>query len=165
MCVFRAEGAFSFTRAQRRSASLDRFAAVSKEADTRLAGIGLLVRGRHALYVSALAALLASRGARVWEAHEGAPLRVPRGADVAILESPLPSELRALADRGVAVIVLAERAEPADALAAAQLGARALLPKNCTLAELSDCYKERDRRRPGAPAARRSHPGSARCWN
>jgi serine-type D-Ala-D-Ala carboxypeptidase/endopeptidase (penicillin-binding protein 4) len=102
-----------------------------------LAGIGLLVRGRHALYVSALAALLASRGARVWESHAETPPRVPRGADIAILESPLPSELRTLADRGVTVIVLAERAEPVDALAAAQLGARALLPKNCTLGELS----------------------------
>ena len=122
---------------QRRSASLDRFAAISKEADTRLAGIGLLVRGRHALYVSALAALLASRGARVWESHEGTPPRVPRGADIVILESPVPSDLRTLAGRGVSVIVLAERAEPADAMAAAQLGARALLQKNCTLAELS----------------------------
>ena len=115
---------------QRRSASLDRFAAISKEADTRLAGIGLLVRGRHALYVSALAALLASRGARVWTSHDGTSPRVPRGADIAILESPVPSELRTLASRGMAVIVLTERAEPADALAAAQLGARALLPKN-----------------------------------
>ena len=35
------------------------------------------------------------------------------------------------------VIVLAERAEPADALTAAQLGARALLAKNCSLAELT----------------------------
>jgi D-alanyl-D-alanine carboxypeptidase/D-alanyl-D-alanine-endopeptidase (penicillin-binding protein 4) len=87
--------------------------------------------------VSALAALLASRGARVWEAHEGSPLRVPRDADVVILESPLPADMRALADRGVALIVLAERAEPADSLAAAQLGARALLPKNCTLADLT----------------------------
>ena len=95
------------------------------------------MRGRHALYVSALAALLASRGARVWEAHDDAPLRMPRDADVAILESPLPAELRALSNRGVPVIVLAERDVPADALAAAQLGARALLPKNCTLADLS----------------------------
>jgi D-alanyl-D-alanine carboxypeptidase/D-alanyl-D-alanine-endopeptidase (penicillin-binding protein 4) len=87
--------------------------------------------------VSALASLLASRGARVWESPAGAPARMPRGADVAILESPLPSELRAIASRGVPVVVLAERAEPADALAAAQLGAGALLAKNCTLAELS----------------------------
>ena len=57
-----------------------RFAAVSKEADTRLAGIGLLVRGRHALYVSALAALLASRGARVWESARAARRRGCRAA-------------------------------------------------------------------------------------
>ena len=151
-CVFRDGGAFSISRrVQRRSASLDRFAAISKEADTRLAGIGLLVRGRHALYVSALAALLASRGARVWESHEGTPPRVPRGADIVILESPVPSDLRTLAGRGVSVIVLAERAEPADAMAAAQLGARALLPKNCTLAELSIAIRSATAARPGAP--------------
>ena len=79
-------------RAQRRSASLDRFAAVSKEADTRLAGIGLLVRGRHALYVSALAALLASRGARVWEAHDGARRACRATPTWPILESPLPAD-------------------------------------------------------------------------
>lgn len=79
------------------------------------------MRGRHALYVSALSALLASRGARVWEAHDDAPPRMPRDADVAILESPLPADLRALSNRGVPVIVLAERDEPADALTAAQL--------------------------------------------
>jgi D-alanyl-D-alanine carboxypeptidase/D-alanyl-D-alanine-endopeptidase (penicillin-binding protein 4) len=89
------------------------------------------------LYVSALAALLESRGAHVWEAHDTAPPRVPRGAVVAILESPSPSDLRAVAGAGPAVIVLAERAGPDDALAAAQMGARALLAKNCTLAELT----------------------------
>ena len=52
------------------------------------------------------------------------------------------------------VIVLAERAEPADALAAAQLGARALLPKNCTLAELSVAIRSAICRRPGAASAR-----------
>jgi D-alanyl-D-alanine carboxypeptidase/D-alanyl-D-alanine-endopeptidase (penicillin-binding protein 4) len=56
---------------------------------------------------------------------------------VAILESPLPSEVRAVAAGGTPVIVLAERAEPRDALSAAQLGASALLAKNCTLAELT----------------------------
>ena len=40
------------------------------------------------------------------------------------------------------VIVLAERAEPDDALAAAQLGARALLTKNCTLAELAIAIRD-----------------------
>jgi D-alanyl-D-alanine carboxypeptidase/D-alanyl-D-alanine-endopeptidase (penicillin-binding protein 4) len=87
--------------------------------------------------VSALAALLSSRGARVWEAHADAAPRVPRGAEIAILESPLPSDVRVFVSRGLSVIVLAERADPTDALAAAQLGARALLPKNCTLGELS----------------------------
>ena len=87
--------------------------------------------------MSAIAALLEDCGARVWRAHGEAAMRVPRGARIAILESPLPAEVRAMSATGVPVIVLAERAEPADALAAAQLGARALLAKNCTLAELT----------------------------
>ena len=123
-------------RRERPSRSTD-FAAVSIEADTRLAGLGLLVRGRHALYVSALAALLASRARASGRRSRRIPPPLPRGVASSILESPLPSELRAVAAAGVRVIVLAERAEPADALAAAQLGARALLAKNCTLADLS----------------------------
>ena len=73
-----------------------RIRSVSKEADKRLAGVSLLVRGRHGLYVSALAALLSSRGARVWEAArlDATPPRLPRGVEVVVLESPLPSELR-----------------------------------------------------------------------
>ena len=104
--------------------------------------------------MSALAALLESLGARVWEAHADALPRMPRDADVAILESPLPAELRALASRGVPVIVLAERDEPADALAAAQLGARSLLPKNCTLADLTIAI--RNATGPGRPPIRPS---------
>src|SRR5687768_11860724 len=130
-------------------------AAVTKEADKRLAGVSLLVRGRHDLYVSALAALLSSRGAHVWESSkEQSPPRLPRGVDVVLLESPLPSELRELARSGVPVIVLAERAEPADALAAAQLGARALLTKNCSLAELVVAIRGISRGAPTAPVAR-----------
>src|SRR6185503_14474121 len=131
-------------------------AAVSKEADKRLAGVSLLVRGRHGLYVSALAALLSSRGARVWESAEVArtPPRVPRAVGVIVLESPLPSELQEMAATGVPVIVLADRAEPADALAAAQLGARALLTKNCSLAELLVDIRGVSRGAPAAPAAR-----------
>ncbi len=131
----REEGALC-TRTRVGVLHVDDFAAVSIQADTRLAGLCLLVRGRHALYVSALAALLESRGARVWEASDASPPRVPRDAEVAILESPSPSELRSVAATGVRVIVLADRVEADDALAAAQLGARALLAKNCTLAEL-----------------------------
>jgi serine-type D-Ala-D-Ala carboxypeptidase/endopeptidase (penicillin-binding protein 4) len=131
-------------------------AVVSKEADKRLAGVSLLVRGRHGLYVSALAALLSSRGARVWESAEvrGTPPRLPRAVEVIVLESPLPSELQEMAATGVPVIVLADRAEPADALAAAQLGARALLTKNCSLAELVIAIRGVSRGAPAAPAAR-----------
>jgi D-alanyl-D-alanine carboxypeptidase/D-alanyl-D-alanine-endopeptidase (penicillin-binding protein 4) len=116
------------------------------------------VHGRHGLYVSALAALLSSRGARVWEsepaASDRAAVRLPRGVDVVVLESPLPSELRAMAATGVPVIVLAERAEPADALAAAQLGARALLAKNCSLAELAVAIRGISSGAPAAAATR-----------
>ena len=89
--------------------------------------------------MSALAALLASRGAtRLGGARTPTSRRGCRAAcEVVVLESPLPSELRRWRPRGVPVIVLAERAEPADALAAAQLGARALLDEERTLAELS----------------------------
>ena len=103
-----------------------------------LAGIGLLIRGRHELYVSSLAALLESRGASVRLSSPGAelPSRLPRSVRLVVLESPLPSELRRAAALGAPVLVLAERAGPEDRLTAAQLGAHALLPKNATLAEL-----------------------------
>ena len=75
----------------------------------------------------------------MWESAPGdrMPARLPRGVAVVVLESPLPAELREIAAIGVPVIVLAEHADPADALAAAQLGARALVAKNCSLAELA----------------------------
>ncbi|PWU25261.1 MAG: D-alanyl-D-alanine carboxypeptidase/D-alanyl-D-alanine-endopeptidase [Candidatus Rokuibacteriota bacterium] len=103
-----------------------------------LAGIGLLIRGRHDLYVSSLAALLESRGAKVWLSppESEIPARRPRATQLIVLESPLPSELHKMAALGLPVIVLAERAAPEDQLAAAQLGAHALLAKNATLAEL-----------------------------
>jgi serine-type D-Ala-D-Ala carboxypeptidase/endopeptidase (penicillin-binding protein 4) len=121
-----------------------------------LAGVSLLVRGRHDLYVSALAALLSSRGARVWESSPGerSAARLPRGVEVVVLESPLPSEVLETAAGGVPVIVLADRAEPADALAAAQLGARALLTKNCSLAELVVAIRGVSSGAPAAPVAR-----------
>ena len=71
-----------------------------------------------------------------------------------MLESPLPSELHEMAATGVPVLVLADRAEPADALAAAQLGARALLTKNCSLAELVVAIRDISGGAPAAPAAR-----------
>jgi serine-type D-Ala-D-Ala carboxypeptidase/endopeptidase (penicillin-binding protein 4) len=105
----------------------------------QLAGVDLLVRGRHELYVSALAALLEGHGAKVRIADDSAApaAKLPRGVRLAILESPLPSELRQIAALGVPVIVLAERATPEDRLVAAQLGASALLDKGASLAELS----------------------------
>lgn len=104
-----------------------------------LAGIGLLIRGRHELYVSALAALLESRGASVRLSAPGAelPSRLPAAVRVVLLESPLPSELRRAAALSLPVIVLAEQAGPEERLAAAQFGAHALLAKNATLAELT----------------------------
>jgi serine-type D-Ala-D-Ala carboxypeptidase/endopeptidase (penicillin-binding protein 4) len=103
-----------------------------------LAGVGLLVRGRHDLYVSALAALLESHGAKVRLASPEVevPAKLPPGVRLLLLESPLPSELRRASALGAPVVVLAERADPEDRLAAAQLGAYALLAKNATLAEL-----------------------------
>jgi serine-type D-Ala-D-Ala carboxypeptidase/endopeptidase (penicillin-binding protein 4) len=115
-----------------------------------LGGVGLLLRGRHELYVTALAALLESRGANVRISDEATepPARVPPGIRFAILESPLPAELRRFTALGIPVIVLAERAEPEDRLAAAQLGATALLEKNASLAELSLAIKNAARTRP-----------------
>jgi serine-type D-Ala-D-Ala carboxypeptidase/endopeptidase (penicillin-binding protein 4) len=107
-------------------------------ASDHLAGVGLLLRGRHELYVSALASLLSDHGAtvRFSDRESPAPTKAPRAVSVAILESPLPSELRQVSALGLPVIVLSERAEPADRLTAAQLGAVALLEKSATLAEL-----------------------------
>jgi serine-type D-Ala-D-Ala carboxypeptidase/endopeptidase (penicillin-binding protein 4) len=103
-----------------------------------LAGVGLLIRGRHELYVTSLAALLDSRGAsvRISAPDADLPRRLPPGVRIVLLESPLPSDLRRAAALRVPVIVLAERSGPEDRLTAAQLGAQALLAKNATLAEL-----------------------------
>jgi D-alanyl-D-alanine carboxypeptidase/D-alanyl-D-alanine-endopeptidase (penicillin-binding protein 4) len=103
-----------------------------------LVGVGLFIRGRHELYVSSLAALLEGHGAsvRVSPAEADLPRRLPPGTRLVLLESPLPSELRQAAALGAPVIVVAEHANAEDQLVAAQLGARALLTKNATLAEL-----------------------------
>jgi D-alanyl-D-alanine carboxypeptidase/D-alanyl-D-alanine-endopeptidase (penicillin-binding protein 4) len=124
-----------------------------------LAGFGLLLHGRHELYVSALAALLESHGARVriWGANRGPPARLPAGTKLAILESPLPAELRQIAAFGVPVIVVAERAEPEDRLIAAQLGAADLLAKNASLADLSLAIKRAFEPRSERSAERERH--------
>jgi serine-type D-Ala-D-Ala carboxypeptidase/endopeptidase (penicillin-binding protein 4) len=105
----------------------------------QLAGVGLLISGRHDLYVSSLAALLESRKAKVRLIAQDAtlPRRLPHAISVVILESPLPAELRQMVGLGAPVIVLAERAGPEERFVAAQLGATALLAKNASLSELS----------------------------
>jgi D-alanyl-D-alanine carboxypeptidase/D-alanyl-D-alanine-endopeptidase (penicillin-binding protein 4) len=103
-----------------------------------LVGVGLLIRGRHELYVSSLAALLESHGAsvRISTPDADVPRRLPPATRLVLLESPLPSELQQAASLGAPVIVLAERSSAEEQLVAAQLGAWALLTKNATLAEL-----------------------------
>jgi D-alanyl-D-alanine carboxypeptidase/D-alanyl-D-alanine-endopeptidase (penicillin-binding protein 4) len=103
-----------------------------------LAGIGLLIHGRHELYVGSLAALLESRGASVRLCPPGSelPASRPRSVALILLESPLPNDLRRAAALRLPVIVLAEQTGPEDRLTAAQLGAHAVLAKNATLAEL-----------------------------
>jgi D-alanyl-D-alanine carboxypeptidase/D-alanyl-D-alanine-endopeptidase (penicillin-binding protein 4) len=127
-----------------------------------LAGVGLLVRGRHELFVSSLASLLQSHGASVrlshWEAD--LPQRLPAGVQALILESPLPSDLQRAARLGLPVIVLAEHADVQDRLAAAQLGAHALLTKSATLAELVVAIRkavENAREEPGILARQRRY--------
>jgi D-alanyl-D-alanine carboxypeptidase/D-alanyl-D-alanine-endopeptidase (penicillin-binding protein 4) len=108
-----------------------------------LVGVGIFIRGRHELYVSSLAALLEGQGASVRVSQPGAelPRRLPAGTRLVLLESPLPSELQRAAGLGKPVVVLSEHASAEDQLTAAQLGARALLTKNATLAELTVSIK------------------------
>jgi D-alanyl-D-alanine carboxypeptidase/D-alanyl-D-alanine-endopeptidase (penicillin-binding protein 4) len=117
-------------------------------------GAGILVQGRHALYVSSLAALLADLGARVQVLDSNRPLpdRPPAGAELLILESPLPAELRRAARLGLPVVVVAERGGAEQEHAAAQLGAGALVEKGATLRELGEAI-EQARRAPARRAA------------
>jgi DNA-binding NarL/FixJ family response regulator len=55
---------------------------------------------------------------------------------IILLESPLPSELRALAGHRTPVIVLDEQTSPEHVAQAFALGAEALLPKNASLSDL-----------------------------
>ena len=61
-----------------------------------LAGLRLLLWGRHELYVSSLGVLLADLGARVQVVEQGRqlPRHPAAGVQVLLLESPLPSQLR-----------------------------------------------------------------------
>ena len=104
------------------------------------AGWGDLVAGvwgRHELYVHSLRALLASGGADVRLLEQGPGRMAARELQVLFAESPLSSELEALSSLGPPVIVIQDRAEAEDVLAAMARGASAVLRKNATLAELS----------------------------
>lgn len=104
------------------------------------AGWGGLVAGvwgRNELYVQSLVALLASGGADARVLEHGPGPAVARELQILFAESPLPSELEALASLGPPVITIQDRAEAEDVLAAMALGAGAVLRKNATLAELS----------------------------
>jgi DNA-binding NarL/FixJ family response regulator len=107
---------------------------------SRLEGAALALWGRHDLYVLSIAALLSQRGAGVRVLAEPSAA-IARGSservDAFLLESPLPSQLIAVATAGPPVIVLAERVGPEEVEAARSLGAKAVLDKNASLAELS----------------------------
>jgi DNA-binding NarL/FixJ family response regulator len=94
--------------------------------------------GRHELYLVSLAALLSDRGADVRLLDDPIAIaEVPADRiGVLLLESPLPSELARAIGAGPPVIVLEERAEPDQVRYAESLGARAVLEKNASLAEL-----------------------------
>jgi D-alanyl-D-alanine carboxypeptidase/D-alanyl-D-alanine-endopeptidase (penicillin-binding protein 4) len=104
------------------------------------AGWGDLVAGvwgRHELYVHSLVALLASGGAHVRVLEQAPGRTAVRELQLLFAESPLSSELESLSSLGPPVIVIQDRAEPEDVLAAMALGASGVLRKNATLAELS----------------------------
>ena len=117
-------------------------------------GAGILIWGRHELYVSSLAALLADLGARIQllDSRKQLPERAPAGAELLILESPLPVELRRGVAFGLPVVVVAERGGAEQEHAAAQLGAGALVEKGATLRELGEAL-DRARRAPARQGA------------
>ncbi len=110
-------------------------------------GAGILIWGRHELYVSSLAALLTDLGARAQVLDPSRPLpeRAPPGAELLLLECPLPTELRRGVALGLPVVVVVERGGAEQEHAAAQLGAGALVEKGATLRELGEAI-ERARR-------------------
>jgi serine-type D-Ala-D-Ala carboxypeptidase/endopeptidase (penicillin-binding protein 4) len=112
------------------------------------------VWGRYDLYVHSLVALLASGGADARRLEHLPDRTVASELQVVFAESPLPSEVEALASLGPPVILLQDRAEPEDVLAGMALGASAVLRKNATLAELSLAIAEAVRRGPGEPPPR-----------
>src|SRR4051812_12057425 len=115
-----------------------------------VSGKRILVWGRHELYVGSLAVLLSDLGARVHvlAADGDPPQRLPVAADLVVLESPLPFELRCWSALGPPLVVVAEHGGPERELAAAQLGAGALVEKGATLGELTAAIARAQRRPP-----------------
>jgi DNA-binding NarL/FixJ family response regulator len=117
-------------------------------------GASLGVWGRHDLYVSSLVALLSHRGAEVRvieDSRAGSRSAATDGVQAILLESPLASELEQVVAGGIPVIVLAERADPDDALSALSLGAHSVVAKNAPLAELSLAVKRALEQRASGP--------------
>lgn len=105
--------------------------------DREFAGLTVGLAGRHGLYITSLARLLASRGADVVMLAPGeAPDESSRRVHVVITEVPLPSEVRRLSAARLPVIVLTDRTGPRDTLALAQQGATAVVAKNAPLGDL-----------------------------
>jgi DNA-binding NarL/FixJ family response regulator len=106
--------------------------------------------GRHELFVSSLAALLSSRGARVEVLEDPAPASsgLEAAVQVVLLESPFASDVRQAVASGLPVLVLVERAESDSSAAALSLGGCGLVAKNATLAELSIAITHALERRP-----------------
>jgi DNA-binding NarL/FixJ family response regulator len=110
--------------------------------------------GRHELYLVSLAALLSHRGADV-RLLDDPPAATELPEDrigVLLLESPLPSELARAVGAGPPVIVLEERADPDQVRYAQSLGARAVLEKNTSLAELLGAIDDALERSASEPA-------------
>jgi DNA-binding NarL/FixJ family response regulator len=105
----------------------------------RLGGLVVALWGRHVLYVMSLAALLSDRGASVRVLEDPQQALANSFAErvrILVLESPLPSELRAFAGGRVPVVVLTEHARPEEVTEALSSGAHALLPKNASVSDL-----------------------------
>jgi DNA-binding CsgD family transcriptional regulator len=108
-------------------------------APLRLGDLVVGIWGRYELYVMSLAALMSERGAsvRVFEDPADVLASVSGGrVRVLLLESPLHSELRTIADGETPVIVLSENARHEDVADALAHGAHALLAKNASLSDL-----------------------------
>ena len=118
-----------------------------------LEGAGVGIWGRHELFVSSLAALLSNRGARVTVLDDPAPASGRDGnIRIVLLESPFAGDVEHAVASGLPVLALMERADSEAARGALALGAREVLAKNASIAELSLAIKRELERQPLLPA-------------